>query len=200
MATAGRILLIPKGKYNAATTYENLDMVLHNGNTWIAKKSVVGIEPSEAASEHWFKATSIAIANDLATEVAGYALDARQGKALNEAIINVKKDVSLLEKQTENDLAALRKDALDNLMMVNAGIASCDFSGGMYTLPLMITVTPGQGYTQLRCAVVNGFGTGHVFACSVIDADPAKPALSIKCLTDDTLTGAFNLSVLLFFV
>lgn len=53
MASAGRILIMPKGAYNASTTYEMLDMVNHNGTSWLAKKTVVGVEPSESNVEHW---------------------------------------------------------------------------------------------------------------------------------------------------
>ena len=53
MTSAGRILIMPKGDYNAETTYEMLDLVSHNGTSWIAKKDVVGIEPSDANAEHW---------------------------------------------------------------------------------------------------------------------------------------------------
>lgn len=53
MASAGRILIMPKGAYNSSTTYEMLDMVSYNGTTWIAKKTVKGIAPSDANSEYW---------------------------------------------------------------------------------------------------------------------------------------------------
>lgn len=53
MASAGRILIMPKGEYNANTTYEMLDLVKHNGKSWLAKKTSVGIEPSVANSEYW---------------------------------------------------------------------------------------------------------------------------------------------------
>ena len=51
MANAGRILIIPKGNYDASVTYEMLDLVSYNGVSWIAKKTVVGIAPSEG--EYW---------------------------------------------------------------------------------------------------------------------------------------------------
>lgn len=53
MTSAGRILIMPKGDYNAETTYETLDLVYHAGRSWLAKKTVVGIEPSAANSEYW---------------------------------------------------------------------------------------------------------------------------------------------------
>ena len=53
MASAGRILIMPKGNYDANATYEMLDMVYYNGKTWLAKKTTTGIEPSAANSEYW---------------------------------------------------------------------------------------------------------------------------------------------------
>ena len=84
MASAGRILIIPKGDYKAETQYEMLDLVSHNGTSWLAKKTVKGIEPSKANSEYWQNMTDIVIANNLETTDAGKLLDARQGKVLND--------------------------------------------------------------------------------------------------------------------
>lgn len=53
MTSAGRILIMPKGNYDSSVTYEMLDMVGHNGKSWLAKKTVVGIEPSKSNSEYW---------------------------------------------------------------------------------------------------------------------------------------------------
>lgn len=55
MASAGRILIMPKGEWNAETEYKMLDLVYHDDTSWLAKKYVVGIEPSEANGEHWHK-------------------------------------------------------------------------------------------------------------------------------------------------
>ena len=59
MASAGRILIMPKGEWNADTEYEMLDLVSHNSTSWLAKKDVVGIEPSEANSEYWHNMVDI---------------------------------------------------------------------------------------------------------------------------------------------
>lgn len=53
MASAGRILIMPKGNWSAETEYELLDLVYHNGKAWLAKDFVVGIEPSIDTSEYW---------------------------------------------------------------------------------------------------------------------------------------------------
>lgn len=80
MATAGRILIIPKGDYNASTTYEMLDLVNYNGIPYLAKKTAVGIAPTNA--EYWHPMIGLSIANNLETTTEGYVLDARQGKAI----------------------------------------------------------------------------------------------------------------------
>ena len=54
MATAGRILLMHKGEYQASETYEMLDMVSYDGVTWVAKKTCIGITPSSSNSDYWF--------------------------------------------------------------------------------------------------------------------------------------------------
>ena len=53
MASAGRILIMPKGNYDSSATYEMLDLVHYNGTSWLAKKTATGIEPSAANSEYW---------------------------------------------------------------------------------------------------------------------------------------------------
>ena len=54
MATAGRVLIIPRGDYSETYTYEMLDMVNYKGGTWLAKQTSLGAVPSEG-SELWFK-------------------------------------------------------------------------------------------------------------------------------------------------
>ena len=53
MTSAGRILIMPKGDYDSGVTYEMLDLVKHNGSSWLAKKEVTGIEPTVENSEYW---------------------------------------------------------------------------------------------------------------------------------------------------
>jgi hypothetical protein len=66
---------VPKGEWNENITYEMLDLVNHNGYAWLAKRTVVGIEPSDSHPEYWHnmldinKIVSEAIASTLAVEV-----------------------------------------------------------------------------------------------------------------------------------
>ena len=52
MVSAGRICPLPKGDWDAGTTYNFLDFVNFNGTTYIAKKVTVGEEPP-THSESW---------------------------------------------------------------------------------------------------------------------------------------------------
>ena len=52
-ASAGRVLLIPKGDWNANTTYTGLDWVRHNGAAWVCKNTCTNIEPTPANTNYW---------------------------------------------------------------------------------------------------------------------------------------------------
>lgn len=51
MISAGRVLLMPKGEYNAATTYELLDLVSYQNSSYIAKGTTTGNLPTD--STYW---------------------------------------------------------------------------------------------------------------------------------------------------
>lgn len=53
MASAGRILIIPRGTWSATNTYEMLDVVYYNGTSWIAKKDSTNVAPVDG--EFWQK-------------------------------------------------------------------------------------------------------------------------------------------------
>lgn len=104
MANAGRILIIPKGAWSADETYEMLDMVNHDGASWLAKKTSAGIAPSTETSEYWFNFMGITtkevhIANNLTTTAEGYVLDAMQGKVLMDSLGQTNTKVSSIDSQ-----------------------------------------------------------------------------------------------------
>jgi hypothetical protein len=91
MADAGRILIIPRGDYNANSTYDKLDLVKYKGTSWLAKKNATGVEPVEG--EYWQKIFDLGTANNLTTMAEGFALDARQGKTLDDKITTLNNDL-----------------------------------------------------------------------------------------------------------
>ena len=50
-ASAGRVLIIPKGDYSASVTYGNLDMVYYGGKTYVCKKTSLNNLPTN--TEYW---------------------------------------------------------------------------------------------------------------------------------------------------
>jgi len=71
-ASAGRVLIKPRGDWNANITYEMLDLVNHNGYAFLAKRTVVGIEPSAEHSTYWHNMLDIKtiVENNIAETVA----------------------------------------------------------------------------------------------------------------------------------
>lgn len=90
MTSAGRILIMPKGDWNAETEYQMLDLVTHKGYAFLARRDVVGIEPSNDNAEYWFNLLDInkvvedGIANIVADDVAN-VLAERYKEMLSEA-------------------------------------------------------------------------------------------------------------------
>lgn len=111
MASAGRILIMPKGAYNSNTTYEMLDLVNHNGISWLAKKTVVGIEPSDANAEYWQNMFALNIVNNLDATEEGGVLDSRMGKHLADLIATRHKTATATETlKFENGVAEFTTD------------------------------------------------------------------------------------------
>ena len=112
MASAGRILIMPKGNWDANTEYEMLDLVFHNETSWLAKKNVVGIEPSEDNSEHWHKLVSIVLTDYLS--LAGGAVRGQLGAGNGRVVINGNEYGAVL--QSFNDDENYRNIRVDNPM------------------------------------------------------------------------------------
>lgn len=85
MASAGKILITPKGNWDANKEYEILDLVKHNGTSWLAKEPSTNIEPGTNEGNCWQDVFGINIVNNLESSEEG-VLDARQGKVLSERI------------------------------------------------------------------------------------------------------------------
>lgn len=123
MASAGRILILPKGEYNSSTTYEMLDLVKHNGKSWLAKKTSVGIEPSTENSEYWQDMFDITAESFGALSKHGGILDGNVTIQKEMAEIVLKKsDTSgtILQKNSNNngDFGSLLVDISDDVMTV----------------------------------------------------------------------------------
>lgn len=89
MNSAGRVLIKPCGEWNPTTTYHMLDLVNHNGYAYLAKRTVVGIEPN-VDPDCWHNLLDInkviesGISESLADDV-GKLLEERFADLLSEA-------------------------------------------------------------------------------------------------------------------
>lgn len=89
MISAGRVLIKPCGEWKAETTYYMLDLVNYKGYAYLAKRTVVGIEPS-ADTNYWHNMLDInkvieeGISGTLAEDV-GKLLEERFAELLSEA-------------------------------------------------------------------------------------------------------------------
>ena len=104
MASAGRILIMPKGNYDESVTYEGLDLVYHNNTSWIAKKTTVGIEPNTTNSEYWHKlceSTDTAAIEQRLTALENKNVD-MSGYALKSSLNSTNQDVSNLTQEVSN--------------------------------------------------------------------------------------------------
>ena len=53
-ASAGRIMILPKGNWDDKTSYQMLDLVNSNMQSYIAKKTSIGVEPgADTDEEYW---------------------------------------------------------------------------------------------------------------------------------------------------
>lgn len=120
MTNAGRILIIPKGNWDAETEYEMLDLVNHGGASWIAKVNSVNVEPSDTNNMYWQKIASIGYS--IKTEV--FEVECAQG--VTEYVHSLSSDVSahsdihvidrLGNVENNNDFATMTLYQSDNVM------------------------------------------------------------------------------------
>lgn len=69
----GKVLLMPKGEYSSNAQYSYLDFVLYNGASYVAKRSVRGVTPSDNSAD-WQKLSDT---NDYTGITRQYAEDAQ---------------------------------------------------------------------------------------------------------------------------
>ena len=87
---AGRVLIKPRGEWDENTVYNMLDLVTHNGYAFLARMTMVGIEPTDDYPDFWFNLLNInkIVENSIATTVAdevGDILSERFKDMLSEA-------------------------------------------------------------------------------------------------------------------
>ena len=130
MGNAGRVLMIPKGDYNAATTYEMLDFVYYQGRSYVCKQTSTGNAPTNTT--YWQ-----ALTGDASAEI----------QALTNYVANnnVKNFLPVTaQTQTKNGLTfTVNNDG--SVTVTGTASAQTDFAIGS------VTLKDGQGYVLSGC-------------------------------------------------
>lgn len=120
MVNAGRILIMPKGDWNALTTYDMLDLVAENGVAYLARQTNIGQNPSADVSMTYWQpfGSASAIAT---TSAPGLVMPDGETISIDgTGLINVNIDNSTLVYDSVNHyLKAVVSSALANLTDVN---------------------------------------------------------------------------------
>lgn len=126
--SAGKIMPLPRGPYDATATYNILDMVTLNNKLWIAKKSgVKGVTPSDDAAEWMMAVDGTTDVKGLETEVQAKFdnYDSKLGTITTSiSTVDTKIDTANTKIDTiSNSVTNLRTDT-DNLVAANNTINS----------------------------------------------------------------------------
>lgn len=166
MNDAGRIGFLIKGDYDASTTYNFLDIVFYNGNSYVAKKDgITGITPTEKG-ENWqlFATGGEGQKIDVDEELNEQSTNPVQNKAIYTEITSLKKSVS--------DGKTLVAEAITNKGVQTATDAEfqtmADHIGSIKTDPTLqektdtlnvnkksVVLTPDSGFDGLSKATVS---------------------------------------------
>lgn len=93
-ASAGRVLLIPKGDWNPNTTYTGLDWVRHNGAAWVCKNTCTNIEPTLENINYWQLISKDGDSVTADTTMSSTSTNAVQNKVIKSYVDNSIADIS----------------------------------------------------------------------------------------------------------
>ena len=130
MTSAGRILIIPKGNYDSSVTYEMLDLVYHNNTSWVAKKTSVGVEPTDANSNEWHKlcdSTDLTVIEQRLTALENKGDIDLSGYALKSSVESTNKNVSNLTTEVSGIKTSVTNNAT-NISNVSAKATTLETS------------------------------------------------------------------------
>lgn len=149
MASAGRILILPKGNYDPSVTYEMLDLVFHSGASWVAKRTVTGIAPVNG--DDWMKMCESMDLTEILQRIA--ALESQMLGTISLDDI----DLSKYATKTELSSYALKTD----LNSINTTLTSLD--GRLDTAePKITTLTSDVSTLKTSVASLGGLGSVQI--------------------------------------
>ena len=122
-ASAGRVLLIPKGDWNANTTYTGLDWVRHNGAAWVCKNTCTNIEPTLENTNYWQLISKDGDSVTADTAMSNTSTNAVQNKVIKSYVDNSIAGIDAILKYStkdEYDAAVANDEIPDGATVIKA--------------------------------------------------------------------------------
>ena len=122
-ASAGRVLLIPKGDWNASTTYTCLDWVRHNGAAWVCKNTCTNIEPTLENTNYWQLISKDGDSVTADTAMSNTSTNAVQNKVIKSYVDNSIAGIDAILKystKAEYDTAVANNEIPDGATVIKA--------------------------------------------------------------------------------
>lgn len=211
MISAGRVLLMPKGDYNPATTYELLDLVTYQNSSYIAKGTTTGNLPTD--STYWqlsafggnianltgnfaeVETSTIAQAShsigDIFVDSDSNLVEATAQININDTIaIGTNCALTTVEALIAKVIASTLKFIANNEISVQTDLDTVTTFGDYYKSSQSFYVTnaptgiDSNPLSKFRLTVFEGPGTGTIIQ-SIVDAD----AKAYKRVYDGTSWG-----------
>lgn len=167
-AIAGRVLLIPKGNYDATATYTMLDMVVYNGSSYICKQECTGVVPTNTT--YWMlnaSGSAVAYINDIGDVV---ITNPTNGQVLmyNRTTQKWVNGTLTLNSLTDTQFASLTNGQVLKYNSTSQKWENADEAGGILPHLIVIsetgsTVTATKGQTVITATETS---TGH-FECDL---------------------------------
>lgn len=166
MNDAGRIGFLIKGDYDANATYNFLDIVFYNGNSYVAKKDgITGITPTEKG-ENWqlFATGGGGQKIDVDAELNETSENPVQNKAIYSEITELKNSVSngkqlvadaITEKGVETTATDEFQTMADNIGSIKTDPNLQEKTTTLNTTTTKVELTPDENYDGLSKATVS---------------------------------------------
>ena len=166
MNDAGRIGFLIKGNYDASATYNFLDIVFYNGNSYVAKKDgITGITPTEKG-ENWqlFATGGEGQKIDVDEELNEQSTNPVQNKAIYTEITSLKKSVSdgktlvaeaITGKGVQTATDAEFQTMADNISEIKTDPTLQEKTDTLNVNKKSVVLTPDSGFDGLSKATVS---------------------------------------------
>lgn len=110
MVSAGRVLIVGKGEWNALTDYQQLDMVSYDNKAYLARQASVGVNPSTDVSMTYWQPFGSAAEPDQETIIKN---------SEGELAVNIDGDTIVFDQEAGKLKATLGVSALTDITILN---------------------------------------------------------------------------------